>query len=595
MKIKILPVDISNKIAAGEVVERPASVVKELVENSIDAGSSRIEIEVDDAGKKLIKITDNGEGMSPEDLQLAVLRHATSKIKDASDLYNITTLGFRGEALASIAAVSRVKIVSCCKDSTAGFAIDVEGGEVKKTREVSRAKGTTIEIYNLFYNTPARLKFLKSGAAELSQIIKTVTELALAYPEISFKLVNKNKEIINVAVAADLLERVSILLGKDTADNLLPVSLDMPALKIRGLTAKAGFGYGSRGNQYIFVNKRPVKDKVIYHAITQAYHTFLAEKQFAAAVLFIEIAPEAVDVNVHPAKREIKFRNSSMIHEALVKSIRDVLVDKKIFPSFGGSKESFQTRRQPVQSSDRIYDKSFTPQPRFIDKRSYEEKFANTEWALIDKNIPAPELFEEKATALFEHEKKFKFMQFKNSYVVGSSEEGIMIIDQHAAHERILFDELLSGFQNKKIEKQKLLLPVTLNLNKADAVLMGKYKNLFGELGFEIEEFGRDSFAAHSYPVILGKLDIKIMLEAVIREIFQLEIEGADMDKQITRFLAPIACHGAVRANDELSPAQIESIINRLWKTTAPYTCPHGRPTMIKISWNELEKKFRRK
>lgn len=591
-KIIILPQEVSNKIAAGEVVERPSSVVKELLENSLDAGSSKIEIEIEEAGRMLIKVSDDGEGMTEGDLKLAVLRHATSKIKEAADLNNIATLGFRGEALASIAAVSYLKIATCYRGETHGYRIEAEGGKIKKMQEAARASGTTVEVRNLFFNTPARLKFLKSPATEVSNIIRIVTELALAYPKISFKLIHKKQEIIAVAANSGLKERIDVLLGKELARNLIPVSCEMPSLKIKGFMAKAGFGQGSHNNQYVFVNGRPVKDKIISHAISQGYHTFLAERQFAPVVLFIETLPGAVDVNVHPAKREIRFSNGALVHEAVARAIKETVCDKACLPSMpANNKYNF------ADNSRNSYDKNKynQPQSKSFDKRSFEEKLAGSEWGLLaDKNIAVPFLFPETEENVSPSICQFQAMQLKNAYIISCDADGIFIIDQHAAHERVLFDELAANFKNKNLETQKLLLPVTLNLNKADAFLLSEYKGLFQDAGFDIEEFGRDSFMVQSYPAALGKIDLAAFFEGIFKEISQLEM-ATDMDEKMTRFMASIACHGAVRAGDKLSMEEINSIIRRLWKTASPHTCPHGRPTMIKMSWVELEKKFKRR
>lgn len=588
-KIIILPEEVSNKIAAGEVVERPSSVVKELLENSLDAGASKIEVEIEEAGKRLIKVSDDGKGMTEGDLKLACLRHATSKIKEAADLNNIITLGFRGEALASIAAVSYLKISTCRRREMAGHTIEVDGGKIKKMQEVARTGGTTVEVRNLFFNTPARLKFLKSPSTEIANITRIVTELALAYPEISFKLVHKKQELIAVAANSNLKERIDVLLGRDLARNLIPISYEMPSLKIRGFIAKAGFGQATHNNQYTFVNGRPVRDKIISHAIIQGYHTFLADKQFAPLVLFIETLPGSVDVNVHPTKREIKFSNGALVHDAVVKAIKETICDKSSLSTLPTENKYNFARTSKIASG-----KYTVPKSGSFDKRSFEEKFASGEWGLLaDKNITAPSLFQE-TEGIQQAAACRQVIQLKNTYIISCDEEGLVIIDQHAAHERVLFDELLFNLKNKSPERQKLLLPVTLNLNKADAILLSEYKELFQNAGFDIEEFGRDAFMVQSYPVVLGKVDIAEVFEGILKEISQLEIV-TNGDEKKTKFMASIACHSAVRAGDKLSQQEINSILQRLWKTTSPYTCPHGRPTLIKMSWTELEKRFKRK
>lgn len=588
-KIRILPKSLADKIAAGEVVERPASVVKELVENALDAKSSSIEIKIENAGRKLIKISDDGEGMTADDLRLACHRHATSKIKNDLDLNSINTLGFRGEALASIAAVSLLNLCACAENSGLAWEIEIEGGCEKSLQQTTRTKGTTVEVRNLFFNVPARLKFLKADATEMFHIIRNVTELSLAYPQVSFKLFNKTEEIISVSGNTDLSERIKILLGEELSGQLYPIYTENPLLKISGFIAKTGFSQSNRNNQYIFVNKRCVKDRTIAHAIMQGYHTFLPQHQFPPAVVFIELPPELVDVNVHPAKREVRFREGFVIHDMLVKIIKQTLTDKEHLPYLMADKmEEVKDGFDIVN----LYNPRKTGFPSADYMPAVEEK---GQAALYGKDNLPGSLWQEEGKYLEDKPQlSSKHLQIRKSYIVSQHQDGIVIVDQHAAHERVIFDELLEQFNNKTLEKQRLLLPAALNLNKAEAVLMREHKELLQGLGFEVEEFGRESYVVHAYPVVLGKVDISNMFQNILIELSREEI-SADMDKKVTQFLAPIACHSAVRANENLSDEQIDSLLKRLWKTKCPFTCPHGRPTLITVSWVELEKKFKRK
>ncbi|MBI4845088.1 MAG: DNA mismatch repair endonuclease MutL [Candidatus Omnitrophica bacterium] len=581
-KIKILAQNLADKIAAGEVVERPASVVKELLENALDAGSTGIEIIVENAGCTLIKIIDDGQGMDAEDLQKAVLRHATSKISEEKDLFGIKTLGFRGEALASIAAVSFLTINSCAVNENTGWQISIEGGAVKKFSQTARTQGTTVEVRNLFFNTPARLKFLKSDATEMINIVRQVSELALAYPGVSFKLVHNREELINCDRTGNLLERIRVLLPEKVTEQLIPAEFSAAALKIRGFISKAGSGSQNRKNQYIFVNNRPVTDKTVTHALIQGYHGFIMEKQFPCVFIFINIPLDMVDVNVHPNKREVRFRQAAALHDIIVKVVRDVLTDKNILPRLG--KESDNGPEQLTQ--DGIY-KNNKP---FGGGYTFMSAPQNSGYAA-----------EKTAQPLFWGKDDFSakaqspaFQQANNTYIIIPDEKGVLFIDQHAAHERIIFDEIKKQFDRKKVEKQKLLLPVTLHLDREQSLVLEEYKDFFQAAGFEVENFGENTYIVNTYPSVLDKADISEQLEKIISQIAELEINPKDQ-AQFSWFLASVACHCAVRANEKLSQEKAAALISRLWQTDAPYTCPHGRPTMINITWPELEKRFKRK
>ncbi|MFH2137524.1 MAG: DNA mismatch repair endonuclease MutL [Candidatus Omnitrophota bacterium] len=561
-KIKILPKLLADKIAAGEVVERPASVVKELMENALDAGSTAIEVVIEDAGCKLIRVIDNGEGMAEDDLKLAAQRHATSKISKDDDLNNINTLGFRGEALSSIAAVSFLTITSAIRTEGTAWMIEAEGGNIKNLRQTARTPGTTVEMRNLFYNTPARLKFLKSRSTEMYHITRTVTELALANPGTAFRLVNNNEEIINIDNSSGLSDRINILLGEEFSGRIIPINFHTAPLKVKGFISRAGTGCSTRKNQHIFVNKRPVIDKTISHAIISGYHTFLGEKQFPLIVLFLETPPASIDVNVHPSKREIRFRETSLLHDILVKLIKDALTQKENLPELKPVLGAMRIRSAEQPYAQQIFEKEFFSSP-------VKDMGIDLSAQTVD------------------------YLHVKNTYIVSQDKDGLIIIDQHAAHERILFDELLAQFKAKRIEKQKLLLPVILHLNKAQAFLVEDCKGVFRGLGFDIEDFGGQSFTVQAYPAVLGDVNIAAVFEKTLAEIAELDL-SADTEQRMTQILAPVACHAAVRAHDKLSPELINALFDQLSKTASPYTCPHGRPTMITIKWAELEKRFKR-
>ncbi len=568
-KINILPQSLANKIAAGEVVERPASVVKELLENALDAGGTEIEVIIENSGQSSITVIDNGQGISAEDLPKACLRHATSKIRVDADLNTISTLGFRGEALASIAAVSIMKISSCEDNQPCAMRLEIEGGLIKGMFETARKRGTTIEVKNLFFNTPARLKFLKSKAAEMSHIVKIVTDLALAYPQIAFRLLHNKAEVVNFNRGETLFERMRVLFGNDICAQMVEVSFDIAPLRIYGFISKAGHGQTMKKNQFIFVNQRPVIDKTITHAIMQAYHTLLMENQLPLALIFINTRPDLVDVNVHPNKREVRFRDAGALHDVLARVIKDALSDKASLPVLAA--EAGKTAHaNPVLDFSFQKRNSNTYLPRLEPK----ELFSSS----INEDVPD--------SCFGAGARQLPYFQADNTYIVAPGKDGVVIIDQHAAHERVLFDELLKQRQNKKVEKQKLLIPVTVRL-------IEEHKNIFYELGFEVEDFGGDTFAVYSYPAALGEIDIGAEFEKIITDLFNQEIEP-DKIPSVTKFLASIACHCAVRAQEKLSEEKISSLLERLWKTDAPYTCPHGRPTMVTVTLNELEKRFKR-
>lgn len=577
-KINILPKNLSDKIAAGEVVERPASVVKELVENSLDAKSSKIEVIVEDAGRSLIKVVDDGQGMDSDDLKIATLRHATSKIKKDSDLDNINTLGFRGEALSSISAVSFLKIFSKTKtQQTANFIIS-EAGQIKQMDKVASEKGTVVEVKNLFFNTPARLKFLKSKTTETSYIIRNMHEIALAHPEVALRFISNDEEIISCDSHSDILQRIQILFGSKMADILVPISFKSNVLEIKGFVSLPGYGKNSRKSQYIFVNKRPISDKIISHALSLAYQGSLMQHKFPIAFIFIKTATNLIDVNVHPNKREVRFQEPSVIHDILVKTIKDSLTSKKNFPDISGSfKEDIP---QGFNFKNNEYDCSNKEKKLTFDNSFFQETENNIFPFKDDAN----------------NYKQNKYLQIDNTYIAVLDKESLVVIDQHAAHERVIFDELKRQFKNKKIEKQKLMFPCTVHFSKDEILLIKDMKKVFDGLGFEIEDFGNDTMAIYSYPSLLGNIDISESFKGIIEDIIDIDNKiDINQDKAINPILASIACHCAVRAHQKLSDQAIGKLINDLFNADSAYTCPHGRPTIISIKKEELEKRFKRK
>ena len=562
-KIIILPPEIVNKIAAGEVVERPASVVKELAENSLDAGATVVEVEIKDAGKNLIRVIDNGSGMSKEDVLLCTSAHATSKISSVEDLERISTLGFRGEALSSIASVSLLRIITRTEKMDAAVELEIEAGRIKSDKEIGNPKGTTVEVRNLFFNTPARKKFLKSPATEMGHIIHIMEQFALAYPVVQFRLIHQEQELLNLLPVEDKLARVDEVLGGDLAENLCVLSFEERDFKIYGFLSKPNFSRLDRYGQFFFVNKRAIANKSLTHAVFSVYQELLPKERFPVAIVYIDINPRLVDVNVHPTKREIRFQNEKLIHDSLYQAIRNCLLENSLIPEIkegaGNAAESFKTGEQVTH-----YSYSGTSQ------LFQEDAFFSPEISLL---------------------RKTPFLQVNNLYILTSDEEGVLIIDQHAASERIIFDVLSRGKETKEI--QRLLIPEVIDLGLKESQILKENLEELRKLGFELEEFGKTSFQIKTTPAILSDKNPRQLILDIVSEIQEGGNRVFKLERE--RLLALIACHSAVKAGDRLDDLQVARLIGDLKNTKFPYTCPHGRPTMIRLGWEELEKKFKRK
>ncbi|MCM8765334.1 MAG: DNA mismatch repair endonuclease MutL [Candidatus Omnitrophica bacterium] len=557
-RIIILPPEIVNKIAAGEVVERPASVVKELVENSLDAEANLIEVEIKDAGIKSIKVTDNGTGMGKDDALICTQPHATSKISSLEDLEKISTLGFRGEALSSIASVSLMRIITHNVKESSGIELEIEAGEIKNVREIGSPQGTTVEVKNLFFNTPARRKFLKSPATELTHIIRIMEQFALAYPEVNFRLFHQEKELFNFIPQKEVKERIKDVLGKEWAENWLELSFKENNLKISGFISKPNFSRLDRYGQFFFVNRRTVVNKTLSHALAVVYQELLPKERFPVAIIYIEIEPHLVDVNVHPTKREIRFQNESLIHNYLVKAIKEAL-----------TKNSLLSEIRDEDSTSFLQKVKEEAPPYSLFKENFSSQV---------KGSPLLEI------SLF---RKAPFLQLKDLYIVTADEEGILIIDQHAASERIIFAGLAEAEEKKEV--QRLLIPEVVDLGLKESQIIKENLEELRNLGFELEEFGKNSFQIKAIPAIISKSPKQLILD-IVSEIQEDKTIRLEREK----LLSLIACHSAVREGDSLEETQIARLIQDLKNTKFPWVCPHGRPTMIRLSWEELRKRFRR-
>ena len=560
VRVKILPPEIAEKIAAGEVVERPVSVVKELVENSIDAGAKRVIVEVREGGLKEIKVTDNGCGMGREDAILAFKRHATSKISNEEDLFRIATLGFRGEALPSIAAVSRVELTTKTKDDFTGTRIIIEGGELKKVEDVGAKNGTTVIVRDLFYNTPARKKFLKGPQREFYYISDLIEKYALAYEDIHFTLIKDGKRVLDAAPGT-LKERVGMIWGRDVAIN----SVEIHRADITGVVSKPHIVRKDKNKIITIVNGRVVKSKVMEDALINGYGTLLFRDSYPYAVLKLTIPPSDVDVNVHPAKLIVKFRNESEIYRKISESVWDALTsiseipDRKIADS-SESKKIAGTKFEVKKSAKNVYFEVETPK--------HPKK--------IEDYIPQMRTYPAELLG-----------QVLDTYIVLKTKDALMLVDQHAAHERIRYERFLHSLKNGSI--QSLLEPIVIHLPPGD------YENALAmidelkEFGFIVEDFGASAVIVRAIPPILTRSDAEEALREVIAMGKKAIVERRD------DILKLIACKGAIKANQKLSMFEMENLINELFRCENPYTCPHGRPTIIKITKEELEKLFKRK
>ena len=627
-RINLLDIDTSNKIAAGEVVERPSSVVKELVENSIDANASNITIEIEEGGSALIRIIDDGDGIYEEDVEKAFMPHATSKIKNANDIYSISTLGFRGEALPSIAAVSKVDVKTKTEGKDYGKELIIEGGKNTDFKDCGCNKGTTIEVRNIFFNVPARKKFLKSTAREGAIIADIINRIAIANSNISFKFYNSGKKVLQTYGNGNLKDVLRTVYGKTISNSLLYFENATDAYTIYGYIGKEDIARGSRNNQSIFVNNRYIKNKTIVAAVENAFKSFSTVNKFPFFTLFIEVYPELVDVNIHPTKAEVKFENERLlfklifdaVHKALKKDVFDSfsLPEEKTHTSYEEEKvEPIKLNIEPLIKEEVKYNNYTTniPQkpkreevtlPIDLKNNSYREEknklteefnkedFSNKEETLKENNENS---FKENYNVEIEKPKaKFPPIriigQFNKTYILGEYEEVLYLIDQHAAHEKILFEEYLKRIEEGDLIVQPLLVPTIIDLSSEDYVTYIENKDIFKGAGFLLEEFGGNTLSLKEVPYFLGKLEPKGLFLSIIDNLKSL---GTGKTTEIKyNKIATMACKAAVKAKDALSDMEMVKLVEKLRYIDDPFHCPHGRPTIIKFTNYELEKKFRR-
>ena len=591
-RIRLLPEILASQVAAGEVVERPASVVKELVENSIDAGARKIEVIIRRGGISLVRVVDDGCGMDRDDALLSLERHATSKIRTAADLAAIATLGFRGEALPSIASVSRFRLTTREPEAIAGTEIIVAGGRIETVRDGGEAPGTQVEVRSIFYNLPARRKFLRSENTESRNIEHQLHLQATGHPEIAFAFVRDDRIAFQLPAAANLLERIRDLHGSELVERLLPVEEPSVSarIRIRGLIGQAGVSRQSRAQQLVFVNGRAIESPVLTAALREGYHTALMKGQFPVTFLFLDLDPAAVDVNVHPAKREVRFRDPAGVREAVVETIRKTLES--------GRRDWQQQFQRPVAPQEKIppsVTAQLAPEPQLVEP--VLSSFISSPEGLPDEGPrKPPEAWPtEAAINVASPSQQFQIIGILNKlYVLMENQDGLVLVDQHAAHERILFEELRRRMEEQGVPSQRLLLAQTFELAPRDAEWVERNAATLQKMGIGIEPFGQNAFKIDSLPTFLDVSDPVSFMRKVIDGLKSAS-NGSSPLRLGEDMIAKTVCRHAVKANDPLGYLEVEKLISDLLECDLPYCCPHGRPTMIQISLAELEKKFGRK
>jgi DNA mismatch repair protein MutL len=575
VKIRILSDEMASRIAAGEVVERPASVVKELIENSLDAAGEEVSVWIEKSGTALIRVSDDGEGMAAEDLALAVERHSTSKLHSEADLFRIATLGFRGEALPSIASVSQMVITSRQRSSEVGHCLRAEGGKKTEPCVAASSAGTTVEIRDIFFNTPVRRKFLKSPATELSHICDVVNRTALAHAGVHFRLHHDGRTVADYAAVSDFKDRLFQVLGREIARDLIPFQSHHGALTIRGYLSAVPAAFPNTRHLVTFVNQRYVRDKVLTHAVLHGYETLLMKGQYPAVVLFVKIPFEEVDVNVHPAKYEVRFRRQSDVHEAVASAVRQALKLEAKEPSFRSSLPGMQ-RFISVRETPHPYGITFPRQER---PPAIEESFP-----ISSETTPTGDGFFSSMNILG---------QILGCYLICSSPRGLAVIDQHAAHERVAFERLRAQMESGEVQKQRLLIPQTIELSAGEMLLLEKKLSALERLGFTVEPFGANAYAITAVPALLPEGDYRQGVRQMIAELAEVD-KSEKLRQHLEDRLATMACHSVIRANRKLETSEIRALLVDLDRIDFATQCPHGRPVLLEFSRDELEKMFKR-
>jgi len=624
MPISVLPRHLVNKIAAGEVIERPASVVKELVENALDAGTQRIDITVEDGGRKLIAVTDDGAGMSEQDLALAFAPHATSKLADEDDLYSIQTMGFRGEALASIASISHAHIRTRRKDDEGGCEVDASGETVGEVRPCPAAPGTTITVRDLFFNTPARRKFLRTSNTEFGHVTDQLARLALPNPRVAFTLTHNGRLVHSLARTDSTVQRVRDLFGEQLSADMLTVSRRTGKVSVAGLIAPPSAARASGKWQFFFLNGRFIRDRMLSHALREAYRGLIEPGRSPVAFLFVEVPSADVDVNVHPTKIEVRFRESNQVHGELLAALRETLNRANLAPtaSFGAPEPAGQYESEPDderkqslrQAMADFFRSAPRPQPR-LGFAPQPSATASTHTPVAPARSgtvgscpagaemrrptePAPSLSTAApAETAVEAPVRPAPMQVHDAYIVAPVADGLVIIDQHALHERLIYNDLarrLADPQSPKLTGQRLLIPETLEVTETEADTFARHAELLGRLGIEVAPFGPRSVAIQRFPMVLAERTVPP--REFLREVLDslVEDETSEPERLLEGLLSMMACKAAVKAGDPLTDAEMRDLLERRDEAEKASACPHGRPTTLKLTLRELEKQFKR-
>jgi DNA mismatch repair protein MutL len=579
-KIQILPEPVAQAIAAGEVIERPASVVKELMENALDAGASKIAVELKAGGLQLIRVLDNGEGIDPEDVPMALQRYATSKIQRSEDLFAIQTLGFRGEALPSIAAVSQLTIKTRVPRSVSGTQLICEGGEVRSTTDVGCPVGTEVEVKNLFYNIPVKRKFVKSIQTELRHSLNHFLRLSLAHPSVSFKFVHEGRILYEYLKTDSPMVRVEAILGREIYGHLQPIEFEEGETHLRGFASLPSFSKGNGDGIYLYVNRRFIKDRMIYKAILEAYRHVIPGGKFPVVILFITLPPSAIDVNVHPTKAEVKFKDPD-----------------RIFRMVQGALSSAMTSSGSLKKQEDVGDGMGQP-PSLNEFPSLETtKAYPMRLPLVGGDREAVTVVREAWTPEWEVERKPPFRilgQVQATYILCEGTEGLILIDQHAAHERLLYEKYKKDQEIGSIPTEKLLIPIPMELSTEESFVLMSYLEEVESMGFEIDAIGERMVAIRAIPKLTEPFDPKGMVRELLEELSVVKREGKG-GEAIHRMLVSLACHSAIRANFVLRREEMEGLVGALQPFPHSLTCPHGRPVFFVISPEELARQFKRK
>jgi len=590
-RIKVLPAEVAQKIAAGEVVERPVSVVKELIENSLDAGATEIKIELEEGGKKLIRLQDNGCGLSQEDAVLCFKRHATSKLEKEEDLEHIATLGFRGEALASISAVSRLTLKTYNGEGDRGYQVEREGDRLIRFLEIAFPRGTMVEVRDLFFNLPARRKFLRGERSELNLITSYVTQAALAFPGVKFILVHNGRQLLNCPAVSTLEERVYQLYGRQLLDGLMAVDYEEGGYRLSGLSSRPFAGRADRQHQLFFVNRRPIKDRVLGAALTQAYLGMLDRQKSPECFLFLDLPYELVDVNVHPAKAEIRFKEPQAVFGLILRAIelaaRSESLIKPVMIGEAGRGEKRQPSKETSQPELNLQEKEEQKENDRGIEKELGEKIQAPEWAgQASQTWRQPgetqQVAESTATP---RAGRHILGQYLNAYLVVTAEEGLMIVDQHNAHERILFEKFKKLDEEKGWASRQMLFPQVLELSPEEVLHLEELQEELAGLGFELESLGERSYSLRAFPDVFDEARATEILRGILAE------GGPErLKSKRDRMLATMACKAAIKAGQPLSQAEMEFLAAELFQTSQPGVCPHGRPIIVEISRDKIEK-----